>query len=297
MGRAEALSGAVPLALRLPGVHLEHVDLGLREELGVQLGQARCGEEDHDLVVLGQSPHLGVDGRPQKLRHVLRVGDGNALIDLIRRHLLARPHGVNPLVLTLQRQVRDLVHGIRERRGEERALAMLRPGQRLQNLEDGVAEAEVQQLIGLVQGEEVQPARALAEARGVVEVILQPPGSRHEDVHGLLAQYAVVVGVLAAAVEACHGQAAVVAEEQLRLDSDLGGELTGGRNDDRGNGAADARAVAPRPLHDGQQEGEGLARACLRPGDHVLALDHGPDRRGLHPGHELVAEALGEGLL
>mmetsp|Transcript_20660 Transcript_20660/g.52705 ORF Transcript_20660/g.52705 Transcript_20660/m.52705 type:complete len:621 (-) Transcript_20660:377-2239(-) len=291
---SERVSALRPVRLALARVNFEHLALRLGELLREEAREAGGREEDHDLVSLRAALHLEVDGGPQILGHALHVRDAHGLVDLVGRDLLVRPHGVDHLVVALQRQLRDLLDLRRERGGEERALPLRRRWHRLQDLQDRVAEAHVQQLVRLVQTDHGKILEARLEALGVVQVVLQATGRRHEDVDRPARELAVVALDVGAAEEACGAQLRVVFEQELGLFGDLGGELARGREHDGPNGATDAAGAAADQLNDGHEEGERLACAGPRAGQDVLLGQHRPDGGGLHHGHELVTEALCE---
>mmetsp|Transcript_69757 Transcript_69757/g.185367 ORF Transcript_69757/g.185367 Transcript_69757/m.185367 type:complete len:395 (+) Transcript_69757:170-1354(+) len=181
----EEVAALGPVWLALFRVDLQDLHAGLLKERRVETGEARRGEEDHDLVLFRQALHLGVHRRPQQLGHPLRVRHGGVLLDLLRRDLLVLPHGVQPGVLGPDGQRGELLDGVREGRREEGALALLRRRQRPQDLEDGGAEAHVEEPVRLVEHHELQAPQALPEARRVVQVVQHPAGRCYEDVDRL----------------------------------------------------------------------------------------------------------------
>mmetsp|Transcript_70134 Transcript_70134/g.137731 ORF Transcript_70134/g.137731 Transcript_70134/m.137731 type:complete len:292 (-) Transcript_70134:495-1370(-) len=273
-------------------MHLEDGDACLREEFGIELRQPSGGEEYHDLVFFRHPPNFRVHSRPQKLRHPLHVGDANALVDLLGCDFLVGLDGVNPLMLRLQRQLRDLANRRRKRGGKQRALPVLWRGHGPQDFQNRVAEAHVEQLICLVKGQEVQLADAIPKAGGVVEVILETTRRRNKNVHRLRLQRGMIALDVRAAVEASNTQALVEFQQHLCLLRDLLRELAGGREDHGGDRASDACRIACELLDDRHEERQCLACAGLRPRDDVLASEHRSDRRGLDLCHQLVTETL-----
>mmetsp|Transcript_81137 Transcript_81137/g.251810 ORF Transcript_81137/g.251810 Transcript_81137/m.251810 type:complete len:209 (+) Transcript_81137:855-1481(+) len=196
-----------------------------------------------------------------------------------------------------QGELRNLANCIRKGRREESSLPPARRRQEAQDLEDGVAEAHVQKLVGLVQDQELQLIDALSEATRVVEMVLQPTGRCHKDVDRLVCKVSLVAPDVRTAVEAGDPHPPVVLQEDLALLGDLCSELPRRRKHERGDGASDAAGVLVYPLNYGDEEGERLASPRLGSSNYVLAVQHGTNGGCLHLRHELIAEALCQRIL
>mmetsp|Transcript_86027 Transcript_86027/g.256625 ORF Transcript_86027/g.256625 Transcript_86027/m.256625 type:complete len:317 (-) Transcript_86027:34-984(-) len=280
------------MSLALPRVDLQDLNASLTEQRGVELGEPRGGEEHHDLVLARQALHLEIHHCPEQLAHPLHVGNGDALVDLVWSHLVVRLHGVQDAMVRTQGELGDLADGGRKRRREQGPLPLSRRRQGPQDLQDGVAEAHVEKLVRLVQHQELELLETLSEALCVVEMVLHSSWRCHQDVAGLLRKVSLVAPNVRTAIEAGYSQLLVIFQEDPPLLGDLRCQLPRRRQHERGGRAADAARVAVDPLDHGDQEGERLAGARLRPRNYVLAVQHGANGGCLHLCHKLVAKAL-----
>ena len=148
---------------------------------------------------------------------------------------------------------------------------------------DGRAEAHVEHPVGLVEDEELEVVEAHDAAR---HQVLEAAGRGDEDV-GALAR----LDLLLEADAAVDGRdlEPLDAGERLGLLDDLGGELAGRREHERGGAAARLDALDHR-----DRERERLARARGGLGEHVAAVEHVADDEPLD-GEGLGDAALGEG--
>ena len=156
----------------------------------------------------------------------------------------------------------------RHRRGEEQVLAHLR--QFGHKPPDGVDEAHVEHLVGLVEDENLD----LVEAQiALVEMIDQPPGRRDDDVDAARQFLRLrTVGHAAEHDGAREAEPGAVAGEAL---GDLARELPRRREDQRAAGARLRPLAALRqPLEDRQREGTRLAGARLGDAEHVASGEH-----------------------
>ena len=245
-------------------------------------------------------PVVGLDQMRQQFALATAIDHQHALLDQFGGGIAA---GHLDQLRRLQQPVGERLDLVGEGGREQQVLP--RPRQQRQHLADVVDEAHVEHPVGLVEHQDLdlrQVDRALAD------VIQQPAGGRHQDVHPPLELTDLRLD--ADAAEHHHRTEpevlAVVAHRLL----DLGGQFAGRRQHQRADRpAATGRALRPRvvePLQHRQREPGGLAGAGLSGAHQVAAGQHRGnrlrlDRRGLgvaafgDRAHQRVAQAeLGE---
>ena len=152
-----------------------------------------------------------------------------------------------------------------EGRRQQHPLAAGRRGR--DELADDREEAEVAQVVGLVEHEHLDPVEAASVA---VDEVLEPAGSGDDDV-GAGAQPLDLPVVRRAAVDGRQLEADGVGQ-RLHRRADLTGELTG-RHDDEGARGLRLALGAGEPGQDGQAEGQRLTGAGGSAAEHVAAGD------------------------
>ena len=181
----------------------------------------------------------------------------------------------------------------RQRRGEEQRLPIRR--QRRHDLLHVGPEAHVHHAIGFVQHQHLHPNEV---GVAVPHVIHQPARRRHHDVDAGL-QRAFLRAHLDAAEHRRGGHRRVIRQADQRI-LDLHRQLARRREDQRARvifarRIAVTRRLAQQPLDDRRRKRERLARAGLRAGHHVVALERHRDDRALHRARALEAERVKAG--
>mmetsp|Transcript_43720 Transcript_43720/g.139349 ORF Transcript_43720/g.139349 Transcript_43720/m.139349 type:complete len:335 (-) Transcript_43720:321-1325(-) len=231
-----------------------------------------------------------------EVRHLaVHVGHQPALLHVGVRVVLALlADSVHVFVPLLEGDARHFVHGLGHRGREEKGLPLRRQG--LDDLGDGGPEPHLEQPVRLVEDQGAKVAHAPAQVP-ILEVVDQPTrrGDEHVaavplEVVGLRVHVGPPDDVLAVVV--------VEGEDLLRLLVDLEHELAGGGNDEDGDVVTVAGGgVLDKALDSRDEEGDGLAGACLGLGKHVLPPEDRGQRGGLHVGHVREPEALIHGAL
>ena len=255
---AAAEGRQVPVAGRLGEVALQ-VD-GRDAVRGQLLGQALgdvLGPHEQDGALLAGGQRLD--------EPLLRIGVGHA-----EHRVLQQLDRVGRVVDRVgggggQEATDELVHAVVQRRGEQQPLTAGRCGR--EDARDRRQEAEVGHVVRLVEHGDADGAEPDV---ALLHQVLEAPGARDHHVDAGL--QGLHLPVLRDAAE--DGGHAVPGRGEQRLErrGDLGGELTGGREHERG------RVARPRPRPCGRQardhgkgEGERLAAAGAAAAEHVPA--------------------------
>ena len=178
------------------------------------------------------------------------------------------------------------VDGAVQRRGEQQALAAGRRAPE-QSAHRG-QEAQVGHVVGLVEHGDLH---LVERAVALVDQVLEPAGAGHENVHAA-AQRVDLRALPDAAEDGARGQAGGLGE-RAQHGVDLAGELPGGGQDERARGAGGGAAAAGQAGDEGQQEGQGLARARPAAAEHV-ATGECVGQRGLLDGGGDVDVQVGQ---
>ena len=150
---------------------------------------------------------------------------------------------------------------------------------------DGVEEAQVAQLVGLVEHRDLD---VVGLQDPLVDQVLEPARCAHDDVGGAPQRRHLGV-VPGAAVDGDQPQLQRLGDGAQRF-LDLDRELAGGHHHQRA-GPVHPAAAARQAGHEREPEGEGLARAGAGAGQDVGAGERVGDDRGLHRGGDLDARA------
>ena len=183
--------------------------------------------------------------------------------------------------------VGELEHAVAERGAEQQGLAFGADRHAPQQEADVLDEAQVEHAVGFV--EHADLAGVQGHDLVLLDVIDEPAGGGDDDVHALLQEFALLV-VIDAAVDQGEAQAQVGAELHGVL-VDLDGQFAGGGEDEgaRVFGLAVGQGRArEQPVHQRDQEGQGLAGAGLGLAGDVTA------RQGDRQGQGLDGGAAGE---
>ncbi|MBV6415087.1 MAG: hypothetical protein OMOMHJEC_02930 [Xanthomonadales bacterium] len=222
---------------------------------------------------------LGVDEDDRARRlHARQQADQQRQLLVAGREVdaLGDARGGHRIGLHLERQrlvhvfVGELQHAVRERRREQQALALAGRRHLAQDVADVLDEAEVEHAVGLVEHHHLDRAQA---EHVLLEVVHQPARSadQHVDALGELRALLVVVDAAVDQAETQPGEAA----ELQRVLVDLDREFAGGREDHRTrvlDAAFGHRLMGQQALHQGHEEGGGLAGAGLRLAGDVAVL-------------------------
>mmetsp|Transcript_9965 Transcript_9965/g.21144 ORF Transcript_9965/g.21144 Transcript_9965/m.21144 type:complete len:347 (-) Transcript_9965:242-1282(-) len=258
--RGEAL-GLRELAVERDGGEAERAE----HERDPLHGRARRGEDDG-----GVAGELIAHVREVAVL-VLRRHEHVLLDELLDRRVLG---GDLHLHRVAQARALQLLHLGSHRGGEEVCVPLL--GRGLQDDVQLLLEVHVEELVGLVEHEELEPADR--EPLGVLQVVDQPAGRADDDVR-LLGEHDRLLHHVHPSD--CHRALhADERAERLELLADLEGELARRRDDER----EQRLRLLHELVKDGQGEGGRLAGAGLRQADDVapmqpprqcLALDGG----------------------
>ena len=255
----ETGQGALALALGLVAVHGHGVEAPSAEPLDQPVGAALGADEDEGEVTL--LTELG----DQRL-DPLAVNGHEAVLDLLG----GTPGGRAVLVQGRIVGVRPGdPPGLAVQRGrEEQGLALGRAGG--DDPVHGGAEAHVEHPVGLVEDERVDVAQVEGTAR---QLVLEPSRGGDDDVAA--SGVSALIDQADPAVDGGDAQRAGVGDP-AQVSGDLGGQLAGGGEDQRGR----TGSVGRDPVDQRDTEGEGLARARGRAGEHIApGEDVGEDQR------------------
>ena len=272
---AELLEGALALALAAVAVDGSARDAGAPQATAAGVGAVLGACEYDDAACALALEHLceqGVLGLERDGQRVLVDGLGDRPLagDL---HRSGVPHQV------LDAADRPLV----QRRGEQERLALC--GSLGDDLSHSGQKAHVEHAVGLVEDQDLDLAQACL---ALVDEVHKAARRRHEDVAAALEG-----GLLRLVADAAHDGEARVARalpDDVTDVGDLLGELAG-RRDHEHAGPVPAPRVA-EAAHRGKQEGRRLARAGLRRGQKVAALQGQGDGRRLDGGGLGVSERV-----
>lgn len=268
------------------------------ENVSVKVGQG-SGRSEDDGLEGGVLRGLLADAADHGGRHRGEVGHldeelGNALVGVD----LADGDGGDELVAGREHKTGDLLDVGGHGGGEEHALAVgaLLVGQMADNIAEGLHEAHVEQTVGLIEDERVQPAQRVDDVF-VGHVVDKAARRGDEDVAA--AQDLLLLAVL---VGAADGDAHAVLRQALQqvssLLGDLHGQLARGRDDEQRDARIRTAALGDHGLQGGQQEGDGLAGSGLGLDEAVAAVGRQQLReRGCLDGRHVVKlEVVGDGL-
>ena len=221
--------------------------------------------------------------REEQRQLLLHRGEVDRLRDAIDRHLVRLDSNELGIVHVL---VGELEHSMRERGREQHVQAPVMLRQSPQHVANVLDEAEIEHAVGFVEDEHLNAAQA--EHALFVEID-EAPRRADQDVDARGEHLALFV-VIRAAERQAELERQVLAERR-RIGVYLHGELASRRHDQRARrrraGFRDERRVVLQPMKQREQEGGGLARACLRLARDVLTIERqrqslALDRRALN---------------
>ncbi len=271
----EAGERPLALGLALVAVDRRRRDADLVEPAHDPVGAVLGAGEDEDAL----DRRIAQDVAQQRLLGA-GVDEDHLLLDPLGRGGDGRHRDLDRIGQVLAREAGDVLrHGGRE----EQALPLL--GQHLHDALEGVDEAEVEHLVGLVEDEDLD---ALQRQRAPLDQVDQPARGGDQDVDARGERPLLTAdGDAAEHHRGGVGQVAAVIAERF---GDLVGELAGGREHQHPAAAARGAAVRERQaVQDRQREGRGLAGAGLGDAAEVAARHGRRDRLGLDRGRRDVA--------
>src|SRR3990170_1193302 len=232
------------------------------QAIGAVLG---AGEHQHLL------PALRVDEMREQLALASAIHRVDDLRDELGGGVAARHLDQHRRV---QQTVGELLDLVGERGGKEQVLPL--SGQQREDLADVADEAHVEHAVGLVQHQDLDPGQIHGPLPDVVQ---QPSGGRHQDIHA--AAQGVGLGGEADAAEDHGGLERHVLAVDAHALLHLRGELARGRENERADRAPRALWLRIQALQQRQGEAGGLAGAGLGAGQDIAPLEDHGDRLDL----------------
>ena len=251
---AELLHSEVALLLREVAVERLGVVAVLYQFVGYLLGLYLGAAEDD-----GEDARIVVDNAFQRQVFVLGVHHVVDMVHILGSLIAAAHHNLLVVVQVVARYgLYLLAHGGRE---EQRVAVFGHTGQ---YLVDALRESHVEHAVGFVEHHIVH---SVEMGHATVHQVYQAARGGHDNLHALV-QGVDLVHYRGAAVDGHDAHALHVAGKVFQVVGYLQAQLARGTQDD----GLRHLAVHVYLLQEGDAEGGGLARACLRQGYHVVAF-------------------------